>query len=295
MAQQAYYAAPTASSGRAIAALVCGILALLHFYLPVVGLILAIVAIVLALSSNKQFGKTGTSKGGLICGIIGGVLSLAATVATGFLIFTLVQGINAGTMGFNVDAIFRPSGAMSQSGSFDYADYLNTNEQSAYDALSTKLTAIANGDAAAMQEIGTLADQSFQKAYGTSMASCDIDPLSYARVMTENFTYDIDTVVVTEGQSGGNYVSATLSCRDVSDVKEKFNEALTELDAGTDLSSVTSTEVAAQIGEAFNTAANNAYFAANKQIRVNLIQTGETWSVDQASYIEQLNTLFGLA
>ncbi|MNN68687.1 hypothetical protein D3C81_1844150 [compost metagenome] len=71
-----YPAAPPKTNGKAIAALVLGILAL---FIPYVGFVIGIVAIVFASLSFKELKRTGEQgKGlaiaGLVCGIIGTVI-----------------------------------------------------------------------------------------------------------------------------------------------------------------------------------------------------------------------------
>lgn len=297
--QQSYYPPSLpALSGRAVGSLVCGILAILFFAVPLVGLVLAIVAIVLALRSNKLFGKTGTSKGGLVCGIVGAVLSVVTVVATVLLTLTLMQAIDEGELGFNFDAVFNPSYAAQSSGSssgFDYSSYLNADEQEAYNAVNDRLAAIQSNDAQTLQEIATTVDQSFQQAYGTSMQSCGIDPTTYMQSMTANFSYDIDTVVVADTADGRSYVTASLSCRDVSDVKAKFDESLSSLDSGANLGSITSEDAKAQVSQAFISAVNDARFSAGTVFTVNVTQASGSWAVDQNSWNQQITQVFGFA
>ena len=68
------------SNGKATAALVCGIIAILASPTVFLGIILGIVAIVLAVLSRKQ-SRDGKATAGLICGAIGAVLSVLLVVA----------------------------------------------------------------------------------------------------------------------------------------------------------------------------------------------------------------------
>ncbi|NGM16630.1 hypothetical protein GMI70_01170 [Eggerthellaceae bacterium zg-893] len=73
-------AMPPQSNGKAIGALVCGILAIVLSGTVVLGLILGVVAIVLSGSYIRQFGRDGKAFGGKVCGIIGIVLSIISFV-----------------------------------------------------------------------------------------------------------------------------------------------------------------------------------------------------------------------
>ena len=300
--QQAYYMQPAAPSGRAIGSLICGILAIVMCASGPVGLILGIVGLVLALRSNKVFGKTGTSKGGLICSIVGAVLSLATTVGLVLLSLQLSTAIATGTLPFNLDSLFGSSTPTtttttgSGSSRNSQASAMSSDgEEQARSAVSSQLTSIQNDESSALQEIATVADQSFQQTYGASMASCSIDPLEYARLMTENFSYDIDTVVIADTQGGHSYANVTVSCRDVRDVKRAFDEALAALESGTDLSAITAGDAASQIGEAFITAVNNAPSTANAAYAIDVKDTSGSWSVDPTSWNQWLTQVFGLA
>lgn len=83
--QQPYpaYGAPAPSqpsSGKALAALLCGIFAILLSGTIFFGIVLGIIAIVLAGQYVKSFGKDSKATGGKICGIIGIILSVIALI-----------------------------------------------------------------------------------------------------------------------------------------------------------------------------------------------------------------------
>jgi len=165
---------PAAPSGRAIGSLICGILAIVMCASGPVALILAIVGLILALTSNKAFGKTGTSKGG----------SLATTVGIVLLSLQLSTALATGMLPFNLDSAFggAPSATSTTTGSGSsrnsQASAMSADgEQQARDAVNNQLTSIQNKESSALQEIATVADQTFQQTYGASMASCSIDPL----------------------------------------------------------------------------------------------------------------------
>ena len=67
--------------GKAIAALVLGIAAIVFSYVPFLGLAAGIVGIFLALGSKKEGFVGGMLTGGLVCSIIGAALSAIATIS----------------------------------------------------------------------------------------------------------------------------------------------------------------------------------------------------------------------
>ena len=79
--QAPYASGDVPGKGKAIGSLVCGIISLLIFWAgwgALIGIILAIVAIVLGVSARKQMpqGTAGMATGGLVCGVIGLILGV---------------------------------------------------------------------------------------------------------------------------------------------------------------------------------------------------------------------------
>lgn len=90
-AQQVPYSQPAAavtaepgqSSGVGIGALICGIIGLVLCWVPIVGLILSIVAVVLGGKGKRTLpeGKKGMALAGFILGIIGLIISIIVLIA----------------------------------------------------------------------------------------------------------------------------------------------------------------------------------------------------------------------
>ena len=81
---------PKPKNGKAIAALVCGILAVINAGTVVLGIILGIIAIIFGVLARKN-SKSGMALGGLICGIVGIVLSFIVIIVLAFAIGSLSQ------------------------------------------------------------------------------------------------------------------------------------------------------------------------------------------------------------
>ena len=63
-------------NGKAVAALVLGIVSLLGLCIPLAGIICRIIAIILAVMAKKEGSTDGKQKAGMILGIIGIVISI---------------------------------------------------------------------------------------------------------------------------------------------------------------------------------------------------------------------------
>ena len=80
--QPKYTASPSQNSvnGLAIGSMVCGIISLPLIFTIFGGLVLGIVAIVLAANSKKQYGPSGYAVAGLVCGIISVIVSAVVII-----------------------------------------------------------------------------------------------------------------------------------------------------------------------------------------------------------------------
>lgn len=83
----------TRTSGLAIASLVCGILSLVLFWIPWLGFLLGIVAIIFGGVATSQIrrdpdlGGRGMAIAGLVCGIIGVAIWLIVIALIGIFVF----------------------------------------------------------------------------------------------------------------------------------------------------------------------------------------------------------------
>ena len=87
------------SNGKAVAALVLGIVSLVFdFIIPIIGLIAGIVGIILAVMAKKIPAKKGMATGGLVCSIIGvclGGIMFLCTLCAVAAIGGIADSINA--------------------------------------------------------------------------------------------------------------------------------------------------------------------------------------------------------
>ena len=92
--------APSNVNGLAIGSMVCGIISLPLIFTIFGGLVLGIVAIVLAANSKKQYGSSGYAVAGLVCGIISIIIS--AIVIIVFVVALALAASVAASYGTNI-------------------------------------------------------------------------------------------------------------------------------------------------------------------------------------------------
>ena len=161
-----YQPVPPQSNGKAVGALVCGILAILFSASILFGIALGIVAIVLAGQAVKQAGRDGKATGGKVCGIVGIVLSVLA--------FVLYVVIGVGVLAFVVGA----SDEYDRTYSSESSDLSSITQggQQMEAAASEKLDLLKSKDAALMRKIADQADEQLADATGYRLTDFGIDP-----------------------------------------------------------------------------------------------------------------------
>lgn len=160
--------APTASNGKAVGALVCGILAiLLGLGTAVGGIILGIVAIVLGRSAKKT-SPDGKATAGFICGIIGliiGIVLLFIGIAAGVMAYKVIQEVGPAAIEQELD-INNDSSSSNNSGPSNNAPSTSDNGSSSGKESSEKLNVpVANDSTITMtitkKELSSEGDATF--------------------------------------------------------------------------------------------------------------------------------------
>ncbi|HIT45597.1 MAG TPA: hypothetical protein IAC28_05880 [Candidatus Aphodovivens excrementavium] len=289
--------APQPSGGTGTAALVCGILAIVFCFAPLVGVILGIVAIVLASKTVKAGVKNGKTTGGKICGIAGIALSVIM-----FVVY-LVVGVAAfnAVMESTQPTTVTPSSQYStgstsdDSGSSSDADVAYTaEEQAAIDVVTARLDQYKSVGDEAVAEIAALADQGFQEQTGFTMADCGVDSSEYARAVLNGFDYEIDIVSAYEGSEDG-FVSFDVTCRDAWGVLDELNSLTSDYTASDEYATSTQEQDMAKMGEMLMQAAQTAPLSDDNYFSIDLVNNGGVWEIDQSSWDYEIDYLFGLA
>lgn len=293
---------PPASTGKATASLVCGIAAIvICFVLPFigapVGLILGIAAIVLGGSFIKKFGPFGRAKAGRICGVIGLILSALS------LVLTLAVVALSAAVGFSV---FNGSDILDID-SYTYQDNpfvqeepaaspldLAAAEQEVSELVSAQFGLLAGGDAEVLALVGDVANQGFKEGTGLTLEECGIDPLDYARAITEGLSFRVDEVVFYDEATG--YAGVHVNCKDIFEVYSLFYERADTFAQSAEAQSMTDEEYNAHVGEILMDVIDQVSVVEEINwaiIDVELVDGA--WSINQETWEFELDYMFALA
>ena len=277
------------SNGKAIGALICGILAILFSWLPLLGIILGIVAIVLASKSAKQFGRDGKATGGKVCGIIGIVFAVL-----GFIFWGMVSCAVISSMDDYADTGYSELDAVIDSGdSGSVSTDLTEAEQQAEAAATAELDKLVNQDEATVQYLASELDEGFTEAMDVSHTDLGIDPADLARWMLTDLTYIPDGVYVYE-EDGEGTMYADIEMRDSYAFMLNFYDKVNALNGSEEVKTMTEDEAKARIGELYYEAMDETTDMTTYYATVDLVKEGDQWVVDQDAWEEELDYMFDI-
>ena len=323
------YAAVPPKNGKATAAAVCGVISILlglSMAGALFGLILGIVAIVLASGAVKQMGmKNGASKTGKICGIIGSIISALALLLTliigcvGVLAFNELSNISEedlNSLVFELDEMLEGEGidaglsgliestenatpvpAPGTSAPLDNAYFLGEGAEDAGVVAAARFDLLLNGSVSELQTIAAMADEDMVEQMGCTFADLGLDPMEYARWITEGFAYSVDMVEADKSTGTATaYVNAYP--RDVFALLDNFDVALGKF-METDEYANTSDAAAlyAAVGGVFKDAMADTANAAPMEnyAIIGLTLENGTWVINEEDWLFELDYMFGLA
>lgn len=278
------------SNGKAIGALICGIAAIIFSWLPLLGVVLGIVAIVLASKAVKQSGRDGKATGGKVCGIIGIVLAVIGFIFWGIVsCAVLAAAPYASTGDSDVDIVLNGS----NSGSGSVAVDPTADEQQATDAATAELDKLVNQDEALVQYLATELDEGFIDAMGMSHTELGIDPADLARWMLTDVTYTPDgTYVYPEEGEGTMY--ADVDIPDSYSFMLNFYNKVDALNNSEEIKTMTEDQAKARIGELYYEAMDETADRTSYYTAIDLVKEGDQWVVDQDAWEEELDYMFGI-
>ncbi len=282
--------APIGNS-KATAALVCGILAIVFSFIPIVGIILGIVAIVFAGKATRMFGHSGKATGGKVCGILGIVFSVL------MIVFTVVVMMFGYSVASSIDEIYEdtpayvsPSNESTSWSSAAGALDMDKDQQAVYDQVVVLFDGIVAKDVKFKEELSEEYAESFEQNFGADYAEMGIDSAAFAEWVLADFSYEIDSVFV-DGDTATVYVDTTE--RDVFDFLMNFGDAVAAYSRTIDSDTAADVEAKAKVAELFSQTMADAtemttYFAA-----FDFVKQGDAWIIDEDSAEEEFDYMFG--
>lgn len=262
--------------GKAVGALVCGILAIVFSPTIVVGIALGIVAVVLGVLFRKQHPEKPKAKatGGIVCGAIGIVVSLLLLAAVAAFVYYAVQSSDSDVLGSYV----------AEMGTEDDEDAVRS---AAEEALQAAISPSNDAKAQAADEL----DQEFSQATGMSLADAGIDKDEVVSWFVEDASYSIENVVVT-GNSAT--VKVVLTVRDEDAFEDAVSTRVSEYLELNGANGATSTgQIAQQIAQYITEAMDSTGMVEDTEYLVVEKQDG-SWSVDDSSIESVQDAVIGL-
>ncbi len=291
------------SNGKATAALVCGILAILFSWTIILGIGLGIAAIILAVKAVKESGKDGKSTGGKVCGIVGIVFSVITLiiviclVAFGVALFNDPDFQDAyhdaynsaqsdstyGSGSSSSNGSSSSSGSGSSSSSTTHAATTD-DEKAAQKVVTDYLDTLKAGDAASLNQVATDTDSALSGS-GMSLSALGILPSDLTGWLAKDMTY-----TVTDVSASGTYSSVVVSVTS-HDVVSLIEASTNSLDSA-DTSSITDEAAVYQLLGTYMLQARDTTPATTKTIYFDLSKSGDTWTIDDSSKTYALDSIY---
>ena len=292
------YQPPKQTSGKAVGALVCGILAILFCWTIVPSVILGIVAIVLAGKAVKESGKDGKTTGAKVCGIVGivfSVLTLIAAILLGMLVGFAINeydrygGFSSGSVGAS------SSGGHHLEGGADSSD-LEASEAAVTDAATAEMDKLVAKDATMVQGLARELDDEMRDSTeylcgngGISLTEAYVDPEELAGWMLDGMTYTVDEVWVYSSDAEAD-AYLTVQMRDLSAFSSRYQEHLAEALAGKQ--SVTLDEAKAAVSSSVGLAMSETTEYAPTSHYIEFERAGGSWVPDDSWYDDLVEYVF---
>ncbi|MDO4443411.1 MAG: DUF4190 domain-containing protein [Slackia sp.] len=277
-------------SGKAVGALVCGILAIVAALVvpvigPIIGIILGIAAIVLASKAVREAGRDGKATGGKVCGIIG----IVASVLVGIVYIAATVGVYSALTSYDYDELssdYTPPASIDSSS----ASTFSAEEQVIADEVTALLDKAAVKDPAFIQELTQEFEEDSAESLGMAWSEMGADPAVLADWATTDFQYEVSSVYIKEDTATA-YVDTTE--HDVLGFMILFSEKLNEYQKSGAADSASGADVKAKIGEIFNEAMVETTEATTYCAAIDFNLVNGEWVVDEDSLEEEFDYMFG--
>ena len=166
-------------------------------------------------------------------------------------------------------------------------------EQQAEAAATAELDKLVNQDEATVQYLASELDEGFTEAMDVSHTDLGIDPADLARWMLTDLTYTPDGVYVYE-EDGEGTMYADIEMRDSYAFMLNFYDKVNALNGSEEVKTMTEDEAKARIGELYYEAMDETTDMTTYYATVDLVKEGDQWVVDQDSWEEELDYMFGI-
>ena len=280
--QPPYQQPQKSTNGKAIAALILGIVAIVFSWTIILGIGCGIAALILGILATKQ-GKDGKATGGKICGIIGMVLS----------VIMLVVGIVVGVSVVNFIQNNPELGTYTETeDGFEYSFSIDgaTDEDAVEAVMTPRMDELCNMDSTQLEWLAGELSSEFAET-GLTLESMGIDPMELATWLTTDMSYSYDSIEV-NGDTATAYM--TVTTRDLQTLVQDFvDDATVYLDEAA-VSGATQEEAYAQCGNIFRTCMNEQTGTFDSEMWVDLTKVGDEWEIDEDSWDNEVDYVFWL-
>lgn len=254
-------------------------------FIPLVGVILGIVALVLARKAVRERGRDGKATAGKVCGIIGIVFSVLVGILSAALFGAALSASDSYSDSY--ETMYGSGAGATQQ--------LDAEESAVFDAAAAEFDKPLNRDAAFMAELADeyrdAIDESFGAYYGVTCDDLGINPVDVAEWAVNNYSYEIDSVYVDSNGTASVYIDTVSS--DYFDMVNRFVELTNDYATSTGAKDLSAAETRADVGKLFyqameETSGTTTYFAA-----VEFEKHGSTWAPVEDSLEEEFEFVFG--
>lgn len=277
-----------ARNGSAIGALICGICAILFSWVPVVGIVLGVVAIVLAGKAVRAVGKNGQATGGKVCGIVGLIVSILALVGY---IALFALGYSAYQNGWMNPTVWEDGSSYGSSQYDGSTSALTADIPEIEEIAKQHYDSVVNQDPALMQELADGLDDSVEKSTGYELAQMGVDPNAVAQWAVTDFQYKLDGTYDNGDGTGTAY--APVQVRDTYAMLTTFSDKV-----NSEMPTLQTLDQAAQlkrVGELLTQAMNETTDMESLYSSLTMVKGADgTWTLDDDTWEEELDYLFGL-
>lgn len=283
---------PTTSNGKAVGALVCGILSIVLGLVPLVGGVLGIIAIILAVLSRKDPNSRGMSIAGLITGIIGVLIGMLLTIFTVWIVTELSQG--ADDYGSDYEYLLEDLGDEWDDGFGDGAvsgTFEDENDQAAYDSAVEALDIVCKPDDEAKQNLADAVNDSFKRVSGMDLEDVGVNPMDIVEWTVADASYEITDVYTSDNGTGTVYYTSHV--HDIDDLIDEFADETSDYIASSEFIGASDEQKKQRIGQIMDDAMNADIEMRDNSGWLDMQEFAGHWAPSQDSLDRLGNEFYG--